>query len=169
MPTMLTELDIQADNGDLRVWDSADSIFKIITNSSRSESTCTELGWPSQGTSDTADCGYIVDINGISDQCSQGAITWSQANQACQLSGGRLATLQEGLDGAFNGTGCSHDFRSIWTSTPGSTPGTYYIVSGDQIDYPLTPVARTHDDVDFVNNPLPSGTNEIGIRCVADN
>jgi hypothetical protein len=181
MAKMLTDNKVQVQaGGSIRFRASASDDWSYITPSSnKSAKTCVELGWSQPvpphiaSTSDDAtDCGAVVDITGTysnnnASACSQGAITWVQARNACNNIGARLATKTEALVDSFAGTGCNHDARMIWTSTPGSTSGTYWLVGGDGTDGHAQ--ERAWNDVDFASNPLPSSTNDIGIRCVADN
>jgi len=169
MPKMITDTEVKVENGALKFFDSSQSSWNALRMGNTSELSCTELGWDiGYGTSDSAGCGNVVDIDGVATGCSQGAITWAQAKAACRTVGGRLPTKQEVLDLHVKGTGCSHDDRMVWTSTPGQEANSYALVCGDPDNADTNTQERLFDDVDFSANPLPSPTNEIGIRCVAD-
>jgi hypothetical protein len=177
MPKMITEDEITVENGRIKVWNASLSAFNVLSSSDRSAKSCVELGWSTAG-SDSTMCGSTVYIDGSGVGCSQGAYTWYQARDACRAIGGRLPTLQEMSENVVSGTGCSHDSRGVWTSTPGTTGGHYWIVEGNPDATGETAQgvidageaqSRDASDVDFAGNPLPFGQiNEVGIRCVAD-
>merc|ERR1712032_1757364 len=49
--------------------------------------------------------------------------TYVQAVAKCKKAGGRLCTSQELIDNCASGTGCSHDYDLVWSSTfQGSAP-----------------------------------------------
>ena len=103
-------------------------------------------------------------IDGSAQGCSEGtgtAYNWYGATAACMKRGARLCTKAEIENGSSAGSGCSHDSRSIWTSTKNGS-GQYYIQEG------ATPSSNTYlSPTNTTPSSLPSSTQEIGIRCCA--
>lgn len=120
--------------------------------------------------------GTIVNVDGTVGSCSQGvtsSFTMYGAMRACILAGGRLCTKAEIEAGAASGTGCSHDYRGIWTSTPsGDGDGRYWIVMGGWYNpsYQYRATALPNDMNDVITKIAGFGAaflgvDEIGIRC----
>lgn len=79
-------------------------------------------GWPTGGS------GYN-DTRGECDPC-YGAVTFVEALQYAYDEGGRLPTLDEALNNATGGTGCSYDSKMIWTCDKGLTNAEHWVVLG---------------------------------------
>ena len=47
-------------------------------------------------------------------------LNWKDANTFCVSQGGRLCTKNELEDNCSSDTGCSYDFRLVWSSTAGT-------------------------------------------------
>lgn len=60
----------------------------------------------------------------------QSALTYVQAVKYAKDRGLRLPTASEVMNGVGKSTGCGFDGALIWTSTPGLTEGTNYVVMG---------------------------------------
>ena len=130
---------------------------------------CTQIGasYPSSSSSTTANCGYTVDTNGDVGACTQGtsaAHSWWNAKRYCERSGGRLCTRTEMKARAAAGTGCSHDSRSVWTSTPDGTTGKFWAVNGDWLDN-----ARESSHYPYDTSRTGYDINEVGHRCCGQN
>jgi hypothetical protein len=130
---------------------------------------CTQIGAAVGGysTSTTADCGVTVNTSGEVNGCSQGtgaAYNWWNYKSYCEKAGMRLCTRQEMLDNAVKGTGCSHDSRSVWTSTLDPATGKYWVHPGDPGDG--TPELRYPGDA---SAPTAATTLEYGVRCCGQN
>lgn len=131
---------------------------------------CTQIGSGvgSASTSTSADCGACVDTNGGMNGCSQGtgtAYNWFNAKKYCEKAGMRLCTLQEHIDRAAEGTGCSHDNRVIWSSTMNSS-GQYFIAHGNNGS---SNTARYPSDGSAPGTTLGNTIDEFGIRCCGQN
>jgi len=139
--------------------------WENVHSTGLSEVPCSSLGYQEiGGTTDV--CGNVVGTSGDTNGCAQGNITWSQFKNYCEVSGGRLCTKDEVLAGEVKGTGCSHDYRGIWTSTPGSNPGEYWVVQGDAEGG----VGHTQSVLSTSSSGLVGFvTNEFGVRCCGDN
>ena len=75
--------------------------------------TCADLGWPSE-----ADHG-LADVCAESDdgfECTSN-VAHAAAEQTCAMAGARLCSADELFAGAGMGTGCSHDYRAVWSSS----------------------------------------------------
>ena len=102
-------------------------------------------------------------INGSANGCSEGtssAYNWYGATAACMKRGARLCTKAEIEDGASMGSGCSHDSRSVWTSTKNGS-GEYYIQEG------ATAANNEYRSPSDMSGTFPSSTQQVGIRCCA--
>ena len=111
-----------------------------------------------------ADCGVCVSTSGSISGCSEGtgaAYNWWNFKSYCEKAGLRLCTSAEVQAGAANGSGCSHDSRAIWTSTPDGN-GKYYYVQGNS---PYNPTARYPYDASAPNTTIA----EFGVRCCGQN
>jgi hypothetical protein len=136
--------------------ESSDSIYETI-----STQTCSELGWTGLGGGGSAECGES-DASPLS-ACYQDK-TWEQTRDLCEGAGARLCTQAELIALAVEGTGCSHDFRMIWTNTECGSNG-FYLVSGDNA---ADPAEYCEEDLG-TTIPSQHGTYaEIGVRCCAD-
>eukprot|EP01043_Picozoa_sp_COSAG02_P000061 COSAG02_NODE_1_length_108762_cov_456.708287_61_plen_619_part_00 len=70
-------------------------------------------GWSTSG-ANTAIC--AESDAGFASGCVQDG--WTQAQATCFELGARLCTIAEIVSGETQGTGCSHDNRQVWSSTP---------------------------------------------------
>lgn len=103
--------------------------------------------------------GACIGLNGTIDECAQGtgaSYNWYVALRACMRAGFRLCTRTEIQGSVAQGTGCSHDNRAIWTSTPGGAG--YYLVQGA---YGVETTGNPSSTPNLGSFPI----NEVGIRC----
>ena len=150
--------------------DTADQAYSWTINTIRSASKCATLGFPvgASSVSTTAECGSCVSTAGVVNGCSQGMYTWSQFKTYCTNIGARLCTQQEMLDQAPTGTGCSHDNRAIWTSTPRNDgSGDYRWECGSQ-SAGFAGAWRNPTSTTALGTICGGTANEFGIRCCGD-
>ena len=104
---------------------------------STSAKTCAQLGWNEVKTSSSTVCGASRCRNTLAVQDGGGTIDYGTATHAeasgqCTAYGARLCTKDEIINQEVTGTGCSHDGRTIWTSSPcDSRPNMHWVVQGN--------------------------------------
>lgn len=136
-------------NGRIDFSDPADPKLETTANTTRGSTTFGGIN------------GECIGYNGERNTCSQGTGTsynWYNHMRACILAGFRLCTRTEILNDVARGTGCSHDSRAIWTSTPGGAG--YYMVQGN-----ATGIVEVTRDPNDPGNLSGFDIAEVGIRC----
>jgi hypothetical protein len=126
-----------------------------------SDNPCSVLGFPITGDV----CGTVINTAGSVGGCSEGDYTWAQFKGFCENIGARLCTRDEIKAGEIAGTGCSHDSRGVWSSTPGDTAGTYWVVNGSW------EASQREQELNATSSTGLTGfvINQFGLRCCGDN
>jgi len=135
--------------------------WEDVNYNNLSDNPCSVLGFPITGEV----CGTVINTAGSVGGCSEGDYTWAQFKGYCENIGARLCTRDEIKAGEVAGTGCSHDSRGVWSSTPGDTAGTYWVVNGSWES------SQREQELNATSSTGLTGfaINQFGLRCCGDN
>lgn len=100
------------------------------------------------------------------------SVTYHEAEYLCQSLGARLCTVFEVAYDCAKSTGCGHDSRFVWTSTPEVQPSStgHWAVCGrpDRCPIPAIVQDAAYDkigDASLGSDPLGA---DIAVRCCSD-
>lgn len=143
-------------------------VLIAVTPVTCSESSCSDLGWTSNGVGGTHGSNGICGESDDSplSSCS-GLLSFEEAVNTCEEVGARLCSLDEIVNDETKGTGCNYDDQYIWTynTCPSST--------NDNMIY-YTSIGSSTDAADIVSaggnstECMSSTTDQAYVRCCAD-